>query len=208
MLYGRGAADMKTSLAAFVTAIEVSSSPIPAIRLIALLLTSDEEGDARDGTIKVVEGARSPRRAARLLHRRRTDVGQHPGRHDQEWRRGSLSGKLTVKGRAGPYRLSASCPQPGSTCSHPRWPNWQRCAGTKGSEYFPPTSWQVPEHPRRHRGQQCHPGSVEMLFTFACASAHRRQPKKQVHAILDRNAVNYELNGTSREIPSPRAAPS
>ena len=84
-LYGRGAADMKGSLAAFVTAIEGFVAEHPdAHGSIALLITSDEEGPATDGTGENRGADGRARRAHRLLHRGRAFVGRRPGRHDQE----------------------------------------------------------------------------------------------------------------------------
>ena len=106
-LFGRGAADMKTSLAAFVAAIEgfVAAHP-PHRGSIALLVTSDEEGVATDGTVKVVD--RLEARGERIDY---CVVGE-PSSVDRlgdmikNGRRGSLSGRLVGQGRAGPHRLS------------------------------------------------------------------------------------------------------
>ena len=84
-LYGRGAADMKSSIAAFVVAAELFRRERPSHSgSIALLITSDEEGPAVDGTVRVVEKLKRAQRAHRLLHRRRADLGRLAGRHAEE----------------------------------------------------------------------------------------------------------------------------
>ena len=85
-LYGRGAADMKGSIAAMVVACEefLAAHPDPRVS-IAFLLTSDEEGPAVDGTVKVCEAVEGPWRAPGLVHCRRTDGRRANRRHDQEW---------------------------------------------------------------------------------------------------------------------------
>ena len=194
MLYGRGAADMKTSLAAFVTAIEAFVESHPGHSgSIALLLTSDEEGDARDGTIKVVEAlARRGERLDYCIVGEPTSVNTL-GDMIKNGRRGSLSGKLTVKGVQGHIAYPHLARNP----IHMLAPALAELAAVRwdeGSEYFPPTSWQVSNIHGGTGASNVIPGSVEMLFNFRFAPVHTVDSlKKQVHAILDRNAVNYEL---------------
>ena len=194
MLYGRGAADMKTSLAAFVTAIEAFVESHPGHPgSIALLLTSDEEGDARDGTIKVVEAlARRGERLDYCIVGEPTSVNTL-GDMIKNGRRGSLSGKLTVKGVQGHIAYPHLARNP----IHMLAPALAELAAVRwdeGSEYFPPTSWQVSNIHGGTGASNVIPGSVEMLFNFRFAPVHTVDSlKKQVHAILDRNAVNYEL---------------
>ena len=194
MLYGRGAADMKTSLAAFVTAIEAFVESHPGHSgSIALLLTSDEEGDARDGTVKVVEAlARRGERLDYCIVGEPTSVNTL-GDMIKNGRRGSLSGKLTVKGVQGHIAYPHLARNP----IHMLAPALAELAAVRwdeGSEYFPPTSWQVSNIHGGTGASNVIPGSVEMLFNFRFAPVHTVDSlKKQVHAILDRNAVNYEL---------------
>ena len=115
-LYGRGAADMKTSLAAFVTAIEdfVAARP-DHTGSIALLLTSDEEGDAVNGTIRVVEALRERKETLDFCIVGEPTSVDSLGDMIKNGRRGSLSGKLTVKGVQGhiAYPQLARNPTPG-----------------------------------------------------------------------------------------------
>ncbi len=132
-LYGRGASDMKTSIAAFVVAVEefLAATPAPAIQ-IALLLTSDEEGPSVDGTKVVVEHLRA--RGERLdwcIVGEPTSVEQ-TGDMVKNGRRGTLSGRLTVKGcrATSPTRSSRATP---STRPCRRSPSWPPPLGTRAT---------------------------------------------------------------------------
>src|SRR5450759_2253544 len=142
-LYGRGAADMKTSIAAFVVAVEefVEAQPETALS-IGFLLTSDEEGPALDGTVKVCE--------ALALRGERLDyciVGEpsaqvHSGDMIKNGRRGSLSGQLTIKGVQG----HIAYPQRAKNPIHLAAPALAELVGIewdRGNAFFQPTSWQV-----------------------------------------------------------------
>ena len=140
MLYGRGASDMKGSLAAFVTAIEdfVAAHPEHA-GSIALLLTSDEEGIATDGTVRVVEAlAERGETLDYCIVGEPTSVSK-TGDTIKNGRRGSLSGKLTVKGVQGHIAYPHLVKNP----IHLASPAIAELAATvwdEGNEYFPPTS--------------------------------------------------------------------
>ena len=112
-LYGRGAADMKSSIAAFVVAVEAFVAERPSHSgSIALLLTSDEEGPAVDGTVRVVEALKQRGETHRLLHRRRAHLGRRARRHDQERPARLAFGKADGARHAGPRRLSAPGEEP------------------------------------------------------------------------------------------------
>ena len=174
-LYGRGAADMKGSLAAFVTAIEgfVAAHP-DAPGSIALLLTSDEEGPSVDGTVKVVE-----RLAARGERIDYCVVGE-PSSVDtlgdmmKNGRRGSLSGTLTVRGVQGhiAYPHLARNPDPcaGARVGGARATEWDR-----GNEYFPPTTWQCSNVHAGTGATNVIPGTLELLFNFRFSTASTRE---------------------------------
>ena len=130
-LYGRGAADMKTSIAAFVVAVEefLAAHPDPALSL-ALLITSDEEGPAVDGTVVVCEQLKA--RGERLDY---CIVGEPTSRraarrHDQERPARQHERQAHRQGRAGPHRLSRSWRRTRSTWRCRRWPNWRPSNGT------------------------------------------------------------------------------
>ena len=194
-LYGRGAADMKTSLAAFVTAIErfLAEHPEHPGR-IALLLTSDEEGDATDGTIAVVEALRE--RGERLdycIVGEPTSV-ERLGDMVKNGRRGSLSGKLVVKGIQGHIAYPHLARNP----IHEAVPALTELAATvwdEGNEYFPPTSWQISNIAGGTGASNVIPGSVEIRFNFRFSSASTDAGlKARVHEILDRHGLEYTLD--------------
>ncbi|MDP2016753.1 succinyl-diaminopimelate desuccinylase, partial [Hydrogenophaga sp.] len=142
-LYGRGASDMKTSLAAMVVACEefVAAHPQPVID-IAFLLTSDEEGPALDGTVVVCEQLKQ--RGERLdfcIVGEPTSV-ERTGDMIKNGRRGTMSGKLTVKGIQGHIAFPHLAKNP----IHMAAPALAELAATSwdaGNAFFPPTSWQI-----------------------------------------------------------------
>ncbi|SDP40668.1 succinyldiaminopimelate desuccinylase [Ralstonia sp. 25mfcol4.1] len=196
-LYGRGAADMKTSIAGFVVACEefVARHPDHA-GSIAFLITSDEEGPAHDGTVKVVEALKA--RGERLDY---CVVGEPTsvdtlGDMVKNGRRGSLSGKLTVKGVQGhiayphlarnPIHLAA----PALTALVAE--TWDQ-----GNEYFPPTTWQMSNIHAGTGATNVIPGHVTIDFNFRFSTASTPDGLKQrVHAILDQHGLEYTLDWT------------
>ncbi|KAA3655305.1 MAG: succinyl-diaminopimelate desuccinylase [Proteobacteria bacterium] len=194
-LYGRGAADMKASLAAFVTAIErfVAAHPDHPGR-IALLLTSDEEGDATDGTVAVVQAFEA--RGERIdycIVGEPTSV-ERLGDMVKNGRRGSLSGKLVVKGIQGHIAYPHLARNP----IHQAVPALTELAATQwdaGNEYFPPTSWQISNIAGGTGASNVIPGSMEVRFNFRFSSASTDTGLKQrVHDILDRHGLEYTLD--------------
>jgi succinyl-diaminopimelate desuccinylase len=194
LLYGRGAADMKGSLAAFVTSIEKFVATHPKHNgSIALLLTSDEEGIAVDGTVRVVEAL-----AARGEKMDYCIVGEptavsKTGDTIKNGRRGSLSGDLTVKGVQGHIAYPHLVKNP----IHLASPAIAELAATewdKGNEYFPATSWQVSNIHGGTGATNVVPGTVEVTFNFRFSTASTVEGlKSKVHAILDKHNLEYEL---------------
>jgi succinyl-diaminopimelate desuccinylase len=196
-LYGRGAADMKTSIAAFTVAVEefLAAHANPRIG-IAFLLTSDEEGPSVDGTTIVCEQLRQ--RGERLDY---CIVGEPTsvetlGDMIKNGRRGSLSGKLTVEG----IQAHIAYPQLGKNPIHLVMPALDELATTEwdwGNEFFPPTSFQVSNIHGGTGATNIIPGSVTIDFNFRFASVSSAEDlQKRVHAILDRHALDYELAWT------------
>jgi succinyl-diaminopimelate desuccinylase len=195
MLYGRGAADMKTSLAAFVTAIESFIANHPDHQgSIALLITSDEEGIAVDGTVKVVEALDA--RGERIDY---CIVGEPTcaakfGDTIKNGRRGSLSGKLTVKGIQGHIAYPHLAKNP----IHLASPAIAELAGTTwdmGNEYFPPTTWQISNIHGGTGATNVIPGTVEIEFNFRFSTASTMDSlKARVHEVLDRHGLDYDLD--------------
>jgi succinyl-diaminopimelate desuccinylase len=195
MLYGRGAADMKTSCAAFITAIEDFVAAHPDHHgSIGLLITSDEEGVAIDGTVKVVEALK-----ARGEHFDYCIVGEPTsnkvvGDMIKNGRRGSLSGKLVVKGVQGHIAYPHLVKNPIHMVA-PAIKDMVDTEWDKGNEYFPPTSWQISNINGGTGATNVVPGEVEILFNFRFSTASTEQNlKERVYAILDKHELNYDLD--------------
>lgn len=195
ILYGRGASDMKASLAAFVTSIEgfVAQHPDHA-GSIALLITSDEEGIATDGTVKVVEmlAARGEKIDCCIVGEP-TCVSQL-GDTIKNGRRGSLSGRLTVKGIQGhiayPHLVRNPIHQVAPAIAELAAIEWD-----KGNEYFPPTSWQISNIHGGTGATNVVPGTVEIRFNFRHSTASTKDDlKARVHEVLDRHGLEYDLD--------------
>lgn len=194
LLYGRGASDMKASLAAFVTSIEGFVAQHPDhIGSIALLITSDEEGVATDGTVKVVEmlAARGEKIDCCIVGEP-TCVSQL-GDTIKNGRRGSLSGRLTVKGIQGhiayPHLVRNPIHQVAPAIAELAAIEWD-----KGNEYFPPTSWQISNIHGGTGATNVVPGTVEIRFNFRHSTASTKDDlKTRVHEVLERHALEYDL---------------
>ena len=194
MLYGRGAADMKASLAAFVTSTERFVARVPDhAGSIAFLLTSDEEGDAIDGTVRVVE-----RLAARGEKLDYCVVGEPTsvtklGDMIKNGRRGSLSGKLTVKGVQGHIAYPHLAKNP----IHMFGPALAELAAIRwdeGNEYFPPTSWQISNIKGGTGATNVIPGTLEVLFNFRFSTASTPESlKARLIDVLDRHGVDHDI---------------
>ena len=194
MLYGRGAADMKGSLAAFVTSIEklVAAHPGHA-GSIALLLTSDEEGIAVDGTVRVVEALQA--RGERLdycIVGEPTSVAK-TGDTIKNGRRGSLSGTLTVKGVQGHIAYPHLTKNPIHMAA-PAITELIATAWDQGNEYFPPTTWQISNIHGGTGAANVVPGTVEIEFNFRFSTASTVDGlKAKVHTILDKHSLSYDV---------------
>lgn len=194
-LHGRGTADMKSSLAAFVTAIERFVQAHPQHHgSIALLLTSDEEGIATHGTVKVVEAlAQRGERLDYCVVGEPTSVSRL-GDTIKNGRRGSLSGTLRVKGKQG----HVAYPQLARNPIHALAPALAELAATcwdDGNEFFPPTTWQVSNIHAGTGANNVIPGECELLFNFRFASVSSAEDLKQrTHAVLDAHGLDYHLD--------------
>lgn len=195
LLYGRGAADMKGSLAAFVTSIEKFVAAHPKHEgSIALLLTSDEEGVATEGTVRVVEALRVRGEKMDYCIVGEPTAVSKTGDTIKNGRRGSLSGDLIVKGVQG----HIAYPQLVKNPIHLASPAIAELAATewdKGNEYFPATSWQVSNIHGGTGATNVVPGTVEITFNFRFSTASTVESlKAKVHAILDKHGLEYDLN--------------
>lgn len=194
MLYGRGAADMKTSVAAFITAIEAFLAQHPNHNgSIALLVTSDEEGVAVDGTARVVEALKTRGETIDYCIVGEPTSNKLVGDMIKNGRRGSLSGTLIVKGIQGHIAYPHLVKNP----IHLAAPAIAELAATtwdNGNEYFPPTSWQISNINGGTGATNVVPGTVEIWFNFRFSTASTEQYlKDKVHAILDKHGLEYEL---------------
>ncbi len=201
-LFGRGAADMKTSIAAFVVAVEQFVARHPSHNgSIALLITSDEEGPAVDGTSKVVELLKS--RGERIdycLVGEPTCVSKL-GDTIKNGRRGSLSGTLRVTG----VQAHIAYPHLGKNPVHLVAPALAELAATewdKGNESFPPTTWQISNIHGGTGADNVTPGELEIKFNFRFGTASAADGLKQrMHAVLDRHRLDYKLDWTLSAVP-------
>ncbi|MBN8282680.1 succinyl-diaminopimelate desuccinylase [Zoogloea sp.] len=196
-LFGRGAADMKSSLAAFVTAIEdfVATNPEHA-GSIALLLTSDEEGDATHGTTLVVEALKARGEVLDYCIVGEPTSVDTLGDMIKNGRRGSLSGKLTVKGVQGHIAYPQLARNPIHLAA-PALAELASIAWDQGNEYFPPTSWQMSNIKAGTGATNVIPGTLEVMFNFRFATVHTADElKAKVHAILDSHGLDYDLAWT------------
>ena len=196
-LYGRGAADMKTSIAAFVTAVErfIAARPGHA-GSIALLLTSDEEGRAVEGSVRVVEALMARGETLDYCIVGEPTSAERLADTIKNGRRGSLSGRLLVKGVQGHIAYPHLVKNPVHSVA-PALAELAACVWDKGNEYFPPTSWQVSNFHAGTGADNVVPGSAEILFNFRFSTASTPETlKARVHAILDRHGVDYTLDWT------------
>jgi len=197
MLYGRGAADMKSSLAAMLTATEafVAAHPNHPGSL-AFLLTSDEEGDATDGTVAVVEALKARGESLDFCVIGEPTSVDTLGDMIKNGRRGSLSGVLTVKG----IQCHIAYPHLGRNPIHLAAPAIAELGDTEwdqGNEYFPPTTWQISNIHGGTGATNVVPGSVEIKFNFRYSTASTvGSLKQQMFAILDRHGLDYDIRWT------------
>ncbi|MES2499787.1 MAG: succinyl-diaminopimelate desuccinylase [Pseudomonadota bacterium] len=199
MLYARGAADMKTSLAAFITSIEEFVAENPGHKgSIGLLITSDEEGIAVNGTVKVVEVLKNRGELIDYCIVGEPTSNKVVGDMIKNGRRGSLSGNLTVKGLQGHIAYPHLVKNPIHMVA-PAIKDMVEMTWDNGNEYFPPTSWQISNMNGGTGATNVVPGEVEILFNFRfCpelngAGSTEDNLKQRVHAILDGHQLDYDL---------------
>ena len=196
-LYGRGAADMKSSIAAAVTAMErlIGRRGANADSL-ALLLTSDEEGDAVDGTVRVVEALQARGESIDFCIVGEPTCVSTLGDTMKNGRRGSLSAKLTVRGIQGHVAYPEQVRNP----VHQAAPALAQLAATRwdeGNEYFPPTSFQISNAHAGTGAGNVVPGSFVIDFNFRFSTASTvDQLQSRVHQLLDRAGLDYEIAWT------------
>ena len=195
IVYGRGSADMKSGLAAMVVALErfIGENPDHKGRL-AMLITSDEEGRARDGTLKVIEALQS-----RDEHIDWCVLGEPTSKANlgdivRVGRRGSLSGVLTVQGIQGHVAYPQLADNPIGRFA-PVLSELHTIEWDQGNDFFPPTSFQVVDIRAGVGFPNVTPGDLSARFNFRYSTEWDHVGlKRKVHEIFDAHEIDYELN--------------
>jgi succinyl-diaminopimelate desuccinylase len=196
-LYGRGAADMKTSIAAFVVAAEEFVAARPQHGgSIAFMITSDEEGPATDGTVKIVELLRDRNETLDYCIVGEPSSVERLGDTIKNGRRGSLSGALTVNGVQGHIAYPHLAKNPIHLVM-PALAELATIEWDQGNEYFQPTSWQVSNIHAGTGAGNVIPGHVDVQFNFRFAPVTTEAALRQrVHAVLDAHGLDYSIAWT------------
>lgn len=201
-LWGRGASDMKTSLAAMVVATEQFLADSPKAPLgLAFLLTSDEEGPARDGTVIVCDRLRA--RGQRLdwcIVGEPTSV-ERTGDMIKNGRRGTMSGRLTVKGIQGHIAYPHLADNPIHRLA-PALAELVAVEWDRGNDFFPPTTWQVSNIHGGTGASNVIPGTVVVDFNFRFSTESTREGLQQrLQAVLERHGLTFDLQWTLGGLP-------
>jgi succinyl-diaminopimelate desuccinylase len=201
-LYGRGAADMKSSIAAFVTAVERFTRRHPHHPgSIALLITSDEEGVAVDGTVRVVDVLGARKETLDYCIVGEPTCSEQLGDTIKNGRRGSLNAELRVKGVQG----HVAYPQLAKNPVHLAAPALDELAHAiwdEGNEYFPPTTFQISNVQAGTGATNVIPGELTVLFNIRFSTASTVESlKAAVHGVLDRHRLDYALEWSLSGMP-------
>jgi len=197
LLYGRGAADMKGSLAAMITATERFIARHPDHKgSIAYLITSDEEGPAVDGTVKVVEALEARAEKIDWCLVGEPSSTERVGDVVKNGRRGSLGARLVVKGVQG----HVAYPHLARNPVHQAAPALAELAATewdRGNKFFPPTSFQISNIHAGTGATNVVPGTLEVVFNlrYSTETNHHRI-ERRVQEVLDRYGLEYEIEWT------------
>lgn len=196
-LYGRGAADMKSSLAAMLVAVDEFCAAHPNhAGSIGFLITSDEEGPATEGTVVVCEQLKARGEQLDFCVVGEPTSHQTLGDTIKNGRRGSLSGKLRIKGVQGHIAYPQLAKNPIHLAA-PALAELVQVEWDKGNEYYLPTSWQISNLHSGTGASNVIPGEMHIDFNFRFSTASTPDSLKQrVHAILDSHGLDYELHWT------------
>jgi succinyl-diaminopimelate desuccinylase len=194
-LYGRGAADMKTSLAAFIVSIEEFLAENKNHKgSIGLLITSDEEGVAVDGTVKVIEVLKNRKEKIDFCIVGEPTCVAKFGDTVKNGRRGSLSARLKVKGIQGHIAYPELIKNPIHDVA-PAIDDLVKTIWDEGNEYFPKTSWQISNINGGTGATNVVPGFVEILFNFRYSSASTAAMlKSRFIQILNKHQLDYDVD--------------
>ena len=195
MLFGRGAADMKGSLAAMVTATERFIQDFPDHQgAIGFLITSDEEGPAVDGTVKVCEYLQKNNQAVNYCLVGEPSSTNQLGDIIKNGRRGSLNANLRIIGKQGHIAYPHLAQNP-IHIALPALEELATKAWDEGNEYFPATSFQISNINAGTGATNVIPGEIEVVFNFRYSTESTHDELQQgVEAILDKHKLNYELD--------------
>jgi succinyl-diaminopimelate desuccinylase len=194
MLYGRGAADMKGSIAAFVTACERFIAAHPQHQgSIAFLITSDEEGPAVDGTVKVIETLEARGEKIDWCLVGEPTSTARVGDVVKNGRRGSLNGRLQVRGVQGhvayPHLAQNPVHLAAAALAELAAIEWDR-----GNDFFPPTSFQISNIHAGTGATNIIPGELEVMFNFRFSTEQTEAGlREKVEALLQRHGLDYDL---------------
>ncbi|MUK39270.1 succinyl-diaminopimelate desuccinylase [Aliivibrio fischeri] len=202
MLYARGAADMKGSLACMVVAVERFVAEHPNHKgSISFLITSDEEGPFINGTTRVVDTLQERNEIIDMCIVGEPSSTAHVGDVVKNGRRGSLTGNLTVKGIQG----HVAYPHIARNPIHQAMPALSELATTvwdNGNDYFPPTSFQIPNMNGGTGASNVIPGTVDIMFNFRFSTESTVDKLQQrVVEILDKHDLEYELDWIINGLP-------
>lgn len=194
-LYGRGAADMKGSIASFITAVEKFTAQYPDhLGTIALLITSDEEGAAIHGTRKVIQFLQENNIRIQWCLVGEPSSHKKLGDVIKNGRRGSLSGKLIVHGIQGHVAYPHLADNPVHRLL-PALDDLFNKVWDKGNEFYPASSFQISNIHAGTGADNVIPGSVEVIFNYRFGTASNEQSlTKDTKTILDKYQLNYELD--------------
>ena len=201
-LYGRGTSDMKTSLAAFVVAVEEFLAATPDTPLtIGFLLTSDEEGPALDGTVVVCQALQARGEKIDYCIVGEPTSVERTGDMIKNGRRGTMSGKLTVKGIQGHIAYPHLAKNP----IHLIAPALAELVGIEwdqGNAFFQPTSWQVSNIHGGAGVSNVIPGTVVVDFNFRfCTESTPESLQSRLQAVLNQHGLDFDLTWTLGGLP-------
>ncbi len=201
-LHGRGAADMKGSLACMVVAVERFIAQYPDHKgSVSFLITSDEEGPFINGTTRVVDTLKERNELIDMCIVGEPSSTNFVGDVVKNGRRGSLTGELSVKGIQG----HVAYPHLARNPVHQAMPALTELAMTKwddGNDYFPPTSFQIPNMNAGTGASNVIPGELDVMFNFRFSTELTYEEiQRRVHSTLDAHGLDYELNWIINGLP-------
>ena len=195
LLYGRGAADMKSGLAAMIVALERFIEQHPKHKgSLAMLVTSDEEGQARDGTLKVIETLQQRDEQIDWCVLGEPSSQDELGDTVRIGRRGSLSGMLTIKGVQGHVAYPQLSDNPIGRFA-PVLADLHTTQWDDGNDHFPPTSFQVVDIKSGVGAPNVTPAELSARFNFRYSTVWNYETlKSRVHEVFDSHEIKYQLD--------------